>query len=210
MIPSTFLGLALFVASLGPGFVFLATSERQRPRREQSQLGEAVQMAIIGAVASSAAALVVLGTGILDQDKLIDERWQYLLLHPLRGLGALLLFLLIAYAGAWLAARMWCRGLPKAHHPAATGWQLAFAERRLSRHDVTVLTVEMLDGRRVTAKLGDFTGTPSEDRELVLVAPVAVQATAGASPVVLEDNFLVLRESEIRAISGRYKPGRRR
>lgn len=210
MIPSTFLGLVLFVASLGPGFVFLATSERQRPRREQSQLAEAVQMAVIGAVASIVAALAVLSTRILDQDKLVEEKGQYLLLHSLRGLGALLLFLFIAYAGAWAAARLWCRGLPKAHHPAATGWQLAFAERRPNRHDVTILTVELADGRRVTGRLGDFTGTPSDDRELVLVSPVAVQAAVGVAPVVLDDNFVVLRENEIRAISGRYKPGRNR
>jgi hypothetical protein len=209
VIPSTFLGLVLFVASLGPGYVFLATTERRRPRRDQSQLAEAVQMAVIGAMASGAAALAVLGTGVLDRACLSKEGSHYFLLEPLRGLGALLLFFLLAYLGAWLGARIWCLGLPKTHHPAATGWQLAFADRRSDRSDVTVLTIEMVDGRRVTGVLGDFTGTADDDRELVLVSPLAVQAAHDAEPIELDDKFLVLRESEIRAVSGRYKPGRR-
>lgn len=209
MIPGTFLGLVLFVASLGPGYVFLATTERRRPRRDQSQLGEAVQMAVIGAMASGSAALAVLGSGVIEKSRLASEGGHYFLLQPTRGLGALLLFFLLAYLGAWLAARIWCLGLPKSRHPAATGWQLAFADRREDRSDLTILTVEMADGRRVTGVLGDFTGTAGDDRELVLVPPLAVQVEHSTKAVELNDNFLVLREAEIRAITGRYKTGRR-
>ncbi len=52
MIPDTVLGLLLFAASLGPGFLFMWELNRRAPRPDQTQLEQTAQMVLIGAFAS--------------------------------------------------------------------------------------------------------------------------------------------------------------
>lgn len=209
MVPSSFLGLILFAASLGPGFVYLRVAERKAPRAERSALAEAVEMLAIGSLASLAAALVVLIAGdlvgVLDTKQLSTRGANYFLDEPTRGLGSLLAAFALAYFAAWGAATLVHAGQEATNAPSGNAWQQAFRLNKASTKDVAVVTVELRDGRKVVGVLGHFTSELREGRELCVVAPIAVQASGAGNPLTkTEDQFLVLREADVLYVSGRY------
>jgi Family of unknown function (DUF6338) len=79
VIPSTLLGLVAFAASLGPGYVDVRVSEKREPRHERTQLLEAAELIVIGGLASSLAALVVLSLAhaahVVDVQRLSNDGW---------------------------------------------------------------------------------------------------------------------------------------
>jgi len=88
VIPDSLVGLVLFAASLGSGYVYVCVAELRQPRQERSQLVEAAELVFIGAIASSLAALLVAftaeATGFSDLDVLADDGSTYAVDHPLR------------------------------------------------------------------------------------------------------------------------------
>ena len=208
MIPSNLVGLVLFAASLGPGYVYIRVAERRAPRAERSDLVEAVEMVAIGAFASLAAAMVVLlvgdVTGWLEPSRITRDAKAYLIVDPVRGLVALLAVFVIAYGLAYGAARLSHLRDPPAVAPGATGWYEAFWLERPADDHLTIVTVELRDRRRVTGRLTHFTIEHGGDRELVLGAPILVRATGDSEPSRTRDAFLVPRERDVAYIAGRY------
>lgn len=100
------LGLILLLAGIGPGYVFVRVAERREPRIERSQLLEAAELLVVGAVLSTAAALVVLiitqATRALDLEALADNGVKYILREPIPNLTALLATLLLSYGAAYV------------------------------------------------------------------------------------------------------------
>lgn len=208
MIPSSFLGLVLFAASLGPGYVYLQVAERKAPRVARSALAEAVEMLAIGSLASLGAALVVLlagdWVGALDAHQLSTRGGKYFVDHPARGLGSLMVAFGLAYFVAWSAAQLVHVRQEAVNTPSGNAWQQAFRLNRPTKNHATVVTVELRDGRKVVGVLDRFTTELRDSRELHMVAPIGVQAS-GKHPIEpTEDAFLVLREADVLYVSGRY------
>ena len=74
---------------------------------------------------------------------------------------------------------------------------------------VVLAVVELCDGRKVMGVVGGFTVESDNNRELRLVRPLGIQWKADGLVEKAEDlDFLLLRESEIRCIIGRYVRGK--
>jgi Family of unknown function (DUF6338) len=210
VIPGTLLGLVALAAALGPGYLYVRRAELHHNRAGQSQLGELVEMVVIGGAASLLAAGIVLGTchsrGYLDTAQLHNDPSAYLLSEPWRCFAAAVVFYGLAYGIAYFASRLVHRQTPAAIVPGATGWMQAMRTEVPRDKRAVVVTAELHDGRHLAGVLRSFTSAERENRELLLAAPLKVRTKAGAA-VELEDDFIVVREEQIFALSGRYVTG---
>ncbi|MEJ7784256.1 MAG: DUF6338 family protein [Solirubrobacteraceae bacterium] len=208
MIPGTLLGALFLAACLVPGFIFQRAAERRRPQFARSALVEAVELAGTGAASSLFAATVVLllaSTGaVFDANALADDPGRYVLLHPLRVLGPVLVIFGASCGLAWGAALVLFRNSPSAFDPAGTVWSRTLMEKLPSSTHLVVATVELKDRRRVIGVVSAFSSEADTDRELALVRPLAAQPAAGELVVATDDDFVLLRESQIVSIVGRY------
>jgi hypothetical protein len=213
VIPTTALGLVVFLAALGPGYVYLRVAERRGVRPERSGLLEAVELAVVGAFASTVATLAVFAladaANVVNIHTLGSDPQHYAEDHPLRLLWLVAVTLLTGYALAWTGARLvHLRNEPNIV-PGGTAWGNAFRAELPHPYDVVRVTVELRDGRKLTGPLGGFTTDADADRELCLAAPIFVQLPEpGAQQIPLEEDFIVAREADILAISGKYFPGK--
>ena len=211
MIPNTLLGLVLFAASLGPGYVYLRVAEKRAPRADRSALVEAVEMVTLGGLFSLLAALVVLVLGhtthALDTTALGKHANEYFLHHPVRGLGSLMLLFLLSYGGAAVSASIANPQRDAVVRPGSNAWQEAFWRRRPTPNHIAIVTIELRDGRKATGILGGFTTELLDSRELALHSPIAVQASPNAEAHETEDAFMVIREADVLYVAGRYHEG---
>ena len=215
MIPATLLGLVLLAAALGPGYLYVRYASDRKPRRDQSQLQETIEMLIIGGLAAVLSAAVVLIVGeasdAIDTGAIADDPGRYLLTEPARSFGALFLFFGLSYVGVGLVAWIRFREEPKVSHGSA--WHGMFFDRLPDkRKHVPLLTVELRDGRKVTGAVHSFTREREDMRELVLIPPMRVQPSPTAKmSEPLKDHFLILKDEDVLYIAGRYswweKPG---
>ena len=211
MTPDTTVGLVVFLAALGPGYVYIRVAERRRPRADRSGLLEAVELVVIGAAASTAVLLVTVWAAdvvhAVNAVQLARRPHAYFHRHTLAVLALLLVVLVFAYAFAAVVALLIHRRETGSIRPEATSWYDAFWEDRPGRTDIVVVTVELRDQRKVTGVLRSFTIGLDDSRELGLCAPIAVQAGPRATATTTDDRFIVLREADVLAVSGRYLPG---
>lgn len=164
-------------------------------------------MLVIGALASVVSAGVVLAIGkatnVLDTQKLAEDINTYLLTEPARAFGALIVFYGLAYVGAWTVAavRHWSDG---DFTPDGSAWYQAFA-RGCPEGSIPFLTIELKDGRWVAGAYKKATVERDDNRELCLQKPLGFAQSAGSEmKPEPHDEFLLLREDEIRQIKGRY------
>jgi hypothetical protein len=207
VIPGTALGLVLTVAALGPGYIYLRVAERRSARPERSGLLEAVELAVVGALASTAALLIV--GALADWTQVANAHWlaahpaHYASDHPLRLLWLVALTLALAYLIAWAVANLMHR-TADVIRPAGSAWTEAFITD-CPKGSAAVLTVELRDGRNVEGTLRAHTPSVDYNRELYLTAPLRVQARPASPPTRLDStSFMVLRETDILAVSGKY------
>lgn len=208
--PDTLLGVVLFAASLGPGYVYLRIAETRHPQPSRSQLGEAVEMIVIGVVVSAAAAMVAIGIaqkiGLLDTGALVKDAPAYLVQHPFRGFGTFLFALALSYGVAAGASYVRFRKEPSVIRPGMTMWHAVFWNDRPSEEHEAIVTLELRAGGKVTGVLRGFTAEFEENREIALRAPLSYQPPGGGVPEPLSDAFLLFREDDIAYSAGRYWP----
>ena len=211
MIPDTTVGLVVFLAALGPGYVYIRIAEKRRPRPERSGLLEAVELIVIGAAASTVALLVTVWladvVGAINAHALASQLTPYFHRNTLAVVGLVLVVLVVAYSLAGTIAWLIYRRESVSIRPAGTSWYDAFWESRPARSDVVVVTVELRDQRRIIGVLRSFSTGLEDSRELGLCAPIGVQAGPRAKPTTTDDRFIVLREADVLAVSGRYVAG---
>jgi len=210
VIPDSLLGLVLFAASLGPGYVFETVAEKRRPRPARSTLGETIEMAVIGASFSVLAAILVLllahETAWIDTKALANETTLYVLQNPLRAPAALATVFVLGYAGAGVTARLLYRGKNPRIQPGFVPWHRVFLQDRPNDDSSVFVTVYMRDGSKIAGTLGAYTLEHGDNREIALVAPMAKQLKeAVAEP--LDEAFVVLREEDVLYMTGHYITG---
>ena len=212
MIPSSVTGLVVFLASVGPGYVYVRVAERWRPYRERTTLREAAEIVVSGSLATLVGVVVALlaarVTNLLpNRAALIEGAGRYLVFHPGRLGLTLLIVLVVSYGLAWLTAR-YAPGRG-AEVFADSGWYGAL-ERKLPKNHGVVATVELQDGRTIAGVVRAFTAepTPVDDRELMLAAsgesPMLVRMPDGRVTSI-NDQFVLLRGDQIRYITGEYR-----
>jgi hypothetical protein len=212
VIPTTLTGVLVFLASVGPGYVYVQVIERWRPLAQRSTFRETIEVIVAGSLATTVGVTVALivgkQTGLLDVVALSRHPGNYLATHPARTGAALLVVLAVSYGAAWAVPRF-APGKGARVYPDS-GWYGAF-ERRLPKGFGIVATVELKDGRSVAGAVSSFTAeqTPIDDRELVLAAPpgkaMAVRMPNGATSE-LNDQFILLRGDLVAYVSASYAP----
>jgi small nuclear ribonucleoprotein (snRNP)-like protein len=213
VIPSTVTGLVVFLAGVGPGYLYVRVAERWRPYRERTTVREAAEIVVSGSLATLVGVVVALVvtrlTGVLpDREAFVHDAGRYLVFHPARVGLLLLIVLLVSYGLAYALAR-YSPGRGAEVFPDS-GWYGAF-ERNLPEGHGIVATVELRDGRALAGVVRAFTAepTPVDDRELMLMAsfggPMMARTPAGVVTAV-PDQLVLLRGDEIRYISATYHP----
>ncbi|GGI97851.1 DUF6338 family protein [Streptomyces brasiliensis] len=177
--PSSFLGLFLFVVCLVPGFVYAAARDTRLPERTSSAFRETTRV-VLASLAFDGLALAVFAlvrtaapASTPDTGALVRDGWGYVRVHygPLALWSAGLLVL--AAAAALGAARL----LPRGPGPLAveSSWWLLFHSypRDVGARSVYV-GCELEGGAYLGGILKNFAHQAEEtgDRELVLVAPL--------------------------------------
>jgi Family of unknown function (DUF6338) len=205
---NTLLGLVAFAASLGPGYIYLRVAERREPRQDRSQLLEAAELVVIGGLASSVAALLVLSlgdkVGVLETNQFSNEGWKYVSTHPTRALGSFLAFLVISYGGAWLAALVIHQARP-ASFERTSMWHQVF--KLASSTNRAFATVELRDKRVVSGYVFAYSSLPTEPgmAEIALHAPIKAKAPNAGAATLLRDRFFVIRAEEIVYLAVQYQ-----
>ncbi len=210
MFPDTLLGLVVFSAAAGPGYLYVRLSRAREPRYERTTLEEAAEFVVFGALSSALAILLTLGVGdaigLLDADALRRDATAYVLEEPLRVLLALTVVLALSYGTVWLlTTRLIHRGAPTIS-PGETAWYAAFHRMLPEKHGAYV-TVELRDGRAVAGIVVAYTPDADEPREILLFSPVGGSLWLREKDRTvrkLPDLFLILESTDILMIGGRY------
>ncbi len=86
MVATTLVGVLVFVASVGPGYVYVKVAERWRPYVERTALREAAEITVTGSIATSVGTLVALIVGkwthFLNVVALSNHPGRYVVRHP--------------------------------------------------------------------------------------------------------------------------------
>ncbi len=232
--PNTFVGLALFVAFITPGYLWVRAEERSRPRPERSQLLEVAQLLMVGAVASLTALSVVATLGAHLRPFLNLAAWvaapdpaEYVSRWLPQALRSLLLTVFIAHGATYTAATWWFsptgarvrsrsdemvrkligmtpRTAPRID-PAHTPWFDVLGSIDKST-EVAVLTVVQDGGRVVVGLLRSYDVAAAADKQdLALQAPISYQSPGGAlTPVAVK--FAVIPGGTISRVFIDVKP----
>jgi Family of unknown function (DUF6338) len=212
VLPDTLLGLVLFVAAAGPGYVYVRVTKVRHPRDERTTLEEAAEFATFGALASAFGVVLtfLIGRqiGLLEPATLVRGPTAYVAAHPAAALVSLVLALTISYGAVWLVAtRAGFDGGPTIS-PGESTWYAAF-HRFVPRDRGVYATVSLRDGRSVAGIVSAYTIETEGVREIVLTKPIDMPIrvlTPDGREGVLADTFTILNADDIVSISGRYLP----
>lgn len=212
MLPDTLLGLVVFSAAAGPGYVYVRLSRTRQPRFERTTLEEAAEFVVFGALSSGVAILLTLGigdaTGFLDTHAIGRDATRYTVDEPLRVLAALASVLSLSYGAVWVVTTKLIHRGKATISPGETAWYAAF-HRMLPEAHGAYVTVELRDGRALAGLVIAYTPDMHEPREILLSRPVDgtlwIRDKDG-NAAELPDAFIVLQSPDILAVSGRYTP----
>lgn len=109
MIPSTLSGLLVFLASVGPGYLYVQVAERYRPPRDRSTIREIAEIVVTGSLATLVGVITALIVtrlrNAVDTQALVQHPGTYVPAHPGRTGLALAVVLVSSYGIAFLVAR---------------------------------------------------------------------------------------------------------
>ena len=213
--PSTVTGVLVFLASVGPGYVYVKVREQWRPYVERTPLREAAEIIVSGALATTVGVVVALIAArifhFISLRGLANAPGHYLVVHPGRTGVGLVIVLVVSYGLAWAVAYLTPGKGPRVRPDSA--WYGTFEHDRPKNHGI-VVTAELRDGRAVTGAVRSFTAeqTPVDDRELTLAAPTDAPLRVrlpNGEEASIRDTFIILRGSEILYVAGTYMPLKR-
>jgi hypothetical protein len=206
VIPTTLLGLLVFAASVGPGFVYVRIAERHKLRVTRSALLEAGEVLSVGGFTSLVSLLiwVFVGeeTGWLDPKRFAKDATTYFGDHPARLLGFLLVVLLTSYGLAWEGARRLHRGLPESIGVGSV-WYSQIGDNGATRY--VYATAELRDGRSINGQIASFTlDEAEEERQISLAGPLRVKGRGGDWTPFPTLDRIVLNGGDVLTLSVQY------
>jgi hypothetical protein len=181
VIPTTLLGLLVFAASVGPGYVYVSVAERHKLRRTRSALLEASEVLSVGGVASLVSLLfwlfVAEETNWLDLKRIPHGAADYIAAYPVRTLGFPLVVLATSYGLAWGVARRRHRNLPESIGVGSV-WYSQIGDEGGTRY--VYGTAELRDGRSIYGQIVSFTlDEAEEERQVSFGRPLRVKQRGG-------------------------------
>lgn len=210
MLPSTLLGLLLFLASVSPGYIYLRTYERRSFRDARTGLREVAEIVTVGALATTVASFVMLTVGQLTTAFLplsgLLEGSRYLREHPwqvIASAGSVLGLSLqgCALVGSKLGGRA---GGPTARTTMGTVWGSAlrqpvgFGERR------PFATIETTNDTHIDGFILSVShAIDPAQREIALRAPIGLSLPGGVQQR-LDAHIVIVPGTMIRTVSVRW------
>ncbi|MCP2167297.1 DUF6338 family protein [Goodfellowiella coeruleoviolacea] len=200
--PSTLLGLAIFVICLAPGLAFIVARQRIAPQQTVSALRETAQLVCVSLVADVA---VLALFGVLrsvwpehtpDVGRLVRQPGEYLRESYLSVAWWTVGLLVLATLLTWLAGSGRLRRLVRLppvapHESASSAWWLLFQDRPGRR---VHLGCVLEDGSYVSGWLASYNTSINEtgDRDLTLAAPIRYRAKDAREATELADTSAVV------------------
>jgi hypothetical protein len=211
MPPSTVVGLVFLAAALSPGLVYHRALARYLQRDQRSTAIEIVELGTVGVIASSISVVVVAGLAELvpafvtldelfgDPRAVGHEPWRAV---AAVGSALVLSYLLSAAAGVLVARRSAERS---GRMREGSAWSGVLAKRKDGRP--AFLAVEIDDGRLIEGffRTVSVTGDPARD-VLALKGPIAFSGPGKVQRKAVEDDFVLIPRSIVKAIRGKYVP----
>jgi hypothetical protein len=207
-VPTSPVGLLFFLAALTPGYLFVRIAERRSLRPSRSNLVEAVELAVTGALASLTAAAVVLGIGrtlnlpIVSLPRLIENGKAYLVEFPERTLFSGLVVLALANALAALCAWLATGRHQTKYHLGSTVFIKTLAPRPDGRTIWAYLDLD--DDCRIDGRIEYIPTSGSDRQDVALIAPIAVTTPDGLTRSRSIVDAMVVPGDRIKRISLRY------
>jgi len=216
VVPSSLVGVVIFVALLAPGFVYTLRSDPHAPQRQFSIFRESVALIFVSIVCDAiAVALFAVircwlpdrtpDVGLLVRDTALYSRFHYASL-VLWGTGILIVACLIAYASATpatyrLARRMPLAGRflpPRRHASYQSGWMSLFHLHALPVH----IRCSLDDGSEIAGTLLSANRLESDtaDRDLTLKAPITYRPPGAEEKVLPNVNAVSVSARNIRLL----------
>lgn len=232
--PTNFIGLALFVVFITPGYLWVRVEERSRPRPDRSQLLEVAELLMVGAVASFLAAgfLAALGPHLGALLNVADwigapDRTAFLSGRLVQAMNSLLLTVLTAHGATHAVATWWFSKSGTEHRARFHRWvrrQIGMtppsAPRIQAAHtpsfdvfgsidktkDVAVLTVVQDGGEVVTGLLRSYdVAAAAGDQDLALQAPLTYERPGG-SPTSIPADYAMIPGGVIKRVFVEVRP----
>lgn len=223
MAPSTFLGFALFVAFIIPGYMWVRVEERVRPRPDRSQLLEVAELVAVGALASTLAGGVTALLGSPLRPLLNVYRWSnspdpsaFLQANVLRAVASLLLAVVLANAGtktvaewrfsergelqlAKLRSRLRMYRRPHRLRIGNTVWYEVLGKVN-KETEAALLTVVQDDGTMLTGWISsyDYTARGAE-QDLALQQPITWRPPRGPAHDLERVSYVIVPAQTLRS-----------
>lgn len=188
LVPTSVVGLVLFLILLAPGFAFVLRQERVRSGRTQSAFRETTTVALVSVVANGAvlALFAVLRIAFPswtpDVGAIVRTPQRYAVEHYAQLLGWGIGMLAVATLVAFLAGGRRVRE----HESSVSAWTLLF-----TAHPGAAVFVGCVldDGSYVAGRLLSFSRAAEDvaDRELTLTGPITYRAPEKTGTSVLPD-----------------------
>lgn len=190
--PTTLVGLLVFLVLLVPGFAYTLRRERVASSRDLSVFRETVELAFVSVVADAVVLLLFAGARALwpgstpDAPQLLRDPGHYAIDH----LGLVAAWgggmLAVAAALAALAAGPPLRRRQREHEAYASAWTLLFNEHPGARIYVGCL---LDDGSYVNGRLRTYSraSEDGQDRDLTLTGPISYRGPDETHAAVLPD-----------------------
>jgi hypothetical protein len=174
-----------------------------------------VDLIIYGELFSLAAfliiALVAQALGVFDVGKLLTHPRDFFSDEPGWGIGTVLVAILLSYGLAEGSARLLHRERTEeelrargGYSPRSVWTELLWEQRPTAQHGVSAV-VELTNGFRFVGELATFSADLEPgNRELALRGPIYVHPPGGPTAQYPAGAFVLLREDQIRFVTGRY------
>lgn len=221
--PTTLLGLLLFVALLAPGLAHTVRAQVNRPVAKPSPLREAARLSLISLVSDLAALALFglfrtwqpehtpdVGRLVRDPGPYLQAEYPYLIAW---GAGLLALACLIALIGAalqpsrpvrWLKSAPLLRWALAAEGGAAQepAWWRLFADRPERIH----VGCQLSDGTWISGELSSFSAESdeTENRELVLAGDLSIRAADDDETVPYDASAIVISARRVQYLAVTY------
>lgn len=218
--PTSLLGVALYVFALFPGIAFIFAREGHQPAVKRSALRETASLIFVSAICDAITAflIVVVAHWWSDLDTRIGETLRgdlnWVRENLLLSLVALVIFAGVATAFGYAAGTQWAhehglKFLWNSPIPRDTsGWKALFDERPNNQAAIVEVAVVLKSGGWISGILHTFDNDPDPHphRTLTLLQP-QYRAVGVASPVILTD-YVMIEADQIELLQVMYKlPG---
>lgn len=212
MIPATLLGLVVFLAVLGPGYVWVRYAETRSPRPQRSGVLEAADVIFIGAFATTLSLVVLFAAGpplagFPSLSDVAEDVPGFLRTRPYEAVAGAGFAIALSVSGTLFVAWVRYRHREKSIRPGSTVWHDVFGRAGADR--LVSVSVELSDGRFVEGLFLSHVMDPdAEEKDLALQAPLhmwtAPEQGTPRQRLVLAAQRVIIPGTQIRTVWVQY------